>query len=500
MYIKGTSRDQLNLFAEKLDELISPDNTVRFIDAYVEKLNLFEIGFKIPGTNGGKGRPPYEPAMMLKLYIYGYLNRLRSSRKLEKECTRNVELIWLTGRLNPDFKTIADFRKDNKTGIKKIFHEFLKFCHKLELLSFKCVAIDGTKERAKNHLANIYHRESIDKTSMIIQEKINKYLEELELNDKSEEAEYEFLSNNLTEKLSKLKKSQDKIDVIKRIFEENPEMQIYFANDPDSRFQKDNKRINAGYNCQSVVDEKNKLIIAHDVTNESNDLHQLNNMKEKVSYLKKEFKIADKTIVIADAGYFEEREILEADKDNNFEVYVSHPRDSQNQKTKEKKKEDKVPAKGFGKDNFRYVKERDVFECPEGKVLNKRKGNGYIDKSTGMRKYEYSCSGCKECKKRKLCTRNIYGRSIKVTEFFIGITKFREKCNTDIGKKILSKRKELVEHPFGTIKHGWGYRYFMQKGKEKVSGEFSFIAFIYNFRRVINIVGFDKLMDILQTV
>jgi len=163
MFITGTSRDQLNLFEEKLDELISLDNPARFIDAYVEKLDLKKIGFKIPGIYGGKGRPPYEPSMMLKIYIYGYLNRIRSSRKLEAECNRNIELIWLTNRLFPDFKTIADFRRDNKKGIKRIFREFLNLCQKLELLSFQCVAIDCTKERVKNHLDNIYRKETIDK-------------------------------------------------------------------------------------------------------------------------------------------------------------------------------------------------------------------------------------------------------------------------------------------------------------------------------------------------
>ncbi|MBU4270197.1 IS1182 family transposase [Candidatus Dependentiae bacterium] len=499
MFITGTSRDQLNLFEEKLDELISSENPSRFIDAYVDKLDLKKIGFKIPGTHGGKGRPAYEPSMMLKIYIYGYLNRIRSSRKLEAECNRNIEMIWLTNRLFPDFKTIADFRKDNKKGIKTIFREFLNLCQKLELLSFQCVAIDGTKERAKNHLDNIYRKEAIEKIGLRIQDQIEKYLDELEKNDKSEEAEYEFLSKNLREKLAKLNKSQDKIDIIKQVFCENPELEIYFANDTDSRYMKDNNRISAGYNCQTAVDEKNKLIIAHDVTNESNDQHQLNNMKDRVSALKNDFKIDSKTIVVADAGYFEEKEILKAEEDECFEIYVSHPRDSHDQKTKIKEEENKIPAKGFLKDDFKYDKGRDVFECPEGKELRKI-GNGFIDRRTGTRKFKYSCRECDECNKKKSCTNDKNGRSIKVTEFFNEINEFREKCNSDIGKRLLAKRKEIVEHPFGTIKHSWGYRQFMQKGKETVSAEFSFIAFIYNFRRVLNLVDFDKLMDALVTV
>jgi transposase len=493
MYIKGISREQLYLFENKLDDMISEDNPVRFIDAYVEKLDLLKLGFTNPGTDGGKGRPPYNPAVMLKIYIYGYLNRIRSSRKLESECKRNTELIWLTCRLAPDFKTIADFRKDNGKGIKQIFREFLKLCNKLELLSFRCIAVDGTKERAQNHLDNIYRKESMNQISARIHDKIEKYLEELELNDRAEEAEYDFLSKNLKEKFSKLKKREDKINIINQMFAENPDLEIYFDGDRDSRYMKDNNRINAGYNCQTVVDEKNNLIIAEDVTSESNDMHQINSMMNQIIEVKEELGIENKTIVVADAGYFEEHEIVKAVKDERFDIYVSHPRDSQAQKTKVQKKDDKIPAKGFRKDDFKYDKEKDVFVCPADKILI-REGSGYIDTRTGTRKFKYSCRECDECRYRSSCTNDKSGRSIKVTEFFCEITEFREKCNSDLGKKLLSKRKEIVEHPFGTIKHSWGYRCFMQKGKDKVSSEFSFIAFIYNLKRVLNIVEFDKLM------
>ena len=493
MYINGTSREQLYLFESKLDDIISEDNPVRFIDAYVDKLDLLKLGFTNPGKDGGQGRPPYNPAMMLKIYIYGYLNRIRSTRKLESECKRNTELIWLTCKLAPDFKTIADFRKDNRNGIKQIFREFLKLCNRLDLLSFRCVAVDGTKERAQNHLDNIYRKESMDQISARIHERIEKYLEDLESNDRAEEAEYDFLSKNLTEKLSKLKKRQDKIDIINRMFAENPDLKIYFAGDSDSRYMQDNKRINAGYNCQTAVDEKNKLIVAEDVTNESNDLHQINSMMNKIAEVKDELEIDNKTIVVADAGYFEEHEIIEAAKDERFDIYISHPRDSQAQKTKVQAKEGKIPAKGFSKDDFKYGKDKDIFECPVGKILT-REGNGYIDKRSGTRKFKYSCRECDECEQRSSCTNDKTGRSVKVTEYFCEITEFREKCNSDPGKKLLSKRKEIVEHPFGTIKHSWGYRCFMQKGKDKVSSEFSFIAFIYNLKRVMNIVEFDRLM------
>ena len=491
MYIEEEARDQLNLFEEKLDNIISENNVVRFIDAYIDRLDLKKIGFRISGESD-TGRPAYKAGTLLKIYIYGYLNRIRSSRKLEAECTRNVELMWLTGRLTPDFKTIADFRRDNRKGLKNIFKEFLKLCHKLELISLKYVAIDGTKKRAQNGLDNIYKREEIERIEKQINEKIDKYLEELELRDREEVNEYEYLSKDLPEKVSRLRKSQDKIEVIKKVFEENPELEIFFANDPDSRFMKDNNRVDAGYNCQTAVDERNGLIVANDVNNESNDLHQLNNMIERVKEVKEELEEDVRTIAAADAGYFEEEEIVKASELADFDVYVSHPKDTVKKKSRKAKEE--VPAEGYRKDDFKYDKEKDLFFCPEGKVL-KRSGKGYIDKRSGRKKYKYICNDCTDCDKRDFCTKNKRGRAVKVTENFNEISKFREKCNSEFGKLVLRTRKSTVEHPFGTLKRNWGYRYFMQKGMDKVGAEFSFETFIYNLKRVLNLVEIPELMN-----
>ena len=490
MFVNEEQRDQMNLFKEKLDDIISNENPARFIDAYVERLDIKKIGFKTTGESE-TGRPGYRPATLLKIYIYGYFNRIRSSRRLEAECERNVEMMWLTGRVKPDFKTIADFRRDNREGLKNIFKEFLKLCHKLELVSLKYVAIDGTKKRAQNSLDNIYKREEIEKIEKQINEKIDKYMLELDRSDRDEENEFEYLSKNLPERISKLKKSKEKIELIKKIFEGNPELEIFFANDPDSAFMKDNNRVNAGYNCQTAVDGEKGLIVANNVVNESNDLHQLNDMIEKVRKIKDELDEETKTIAVADAGYFEENEIVKASALEDFDVYVSHPRDTD--KRKKSKKEDKIPAKGYTKDDFRYDKEKDYFICPEGKVLT-RSGIGYIDKRSGRRKYQYICKECNRCDKNNLCTEDKDGRKVKATENLREIMSFREKCNSELGKRIIRKRKATVEHPFGTIKRNWGYRYFMQKGIETVQAEFSFITFIYNLKRVINIVNSEVLM------
>lgn len=492
-YIEGTPRNQLCLFEEKLNDLIEEEHLIRFIDLYVDKLDLIELEIHANDKSRGIG---YDPCLYLKIYIYSYLNRIRSSRKIERECKRNIELIWLTKQLSPDHWSISNFRKMNKKSLKNIFKDFLRFCHKLNLLSFDCVAIDGTKMRAQNSMSNIYKKDEIDKSLEKIEQKIDEYITELESNDKMEQDEYDFLNRNISEKLKHLKKHKDKLEFIKEIFKKNTDIKRYFANDPDSNFQKDNGRCVVGYNCQSGVDEKNKLIIATEVTNESNDLHQLNNMKEKIDEIKKELKIEKKSICVTDAGYHSEIEILEAIKDKNFDLYIPHPRDVKTKESHGKEKKDKPPLKGYEQDNFMYDKEKNIFICPKGKVLEQR-GKGSIRK--GIKKIRYQCKICNNCEVLDLCTVNkIDGRSIEISENFEKIKEFREKVKSELGKKVVLKRKELVEHPFGTIKRNFGYTYFMQRGIEKVKAEFSFIAFIYNFKRAIKIIGVKNMLEALN--
>lgn len=492
-YIQGISREQIHLFTESLDNIIDEENPVRFIDAYVEKLDLKKLGFVTPKLI--TGRPPFNPELLLKMYIYSYLKKIRSSRKIEETCKINVEMMWLTQKLTPDFKTIADFRKDNKEGIKNIFKEFLKLCNKLKLLSFKCVAIDGTKIRAQNSLNNIYKRNEIEKIEKAIEEKIKQYIAELDENDEKEKDDFEFLSINISEKIKKLKKNKDKIKTIKQIFEDNPELEVYFANDPDSRFQKDNGRTNPGYNCQSAVDEKNKLIIANDITNKNQDAQQLGNMKEKLNETKDTLKVKEKTVIVTDAGYYSEKEIIEAITDENVDVYIPHPRDVKTKERQGKEKKNIVPTKGYKKDDFKYDETKDCLICPEGKKLSRKH---YGLNKRGIKNIKYFCDDYKDCTSRKLCSTSKYGRSVEVSVNMKIMNSFREKVNSEVGKQIVKKRKELAEHPFGTIKRTWGYRYFMQKGQVKVQSEFSFISFIYNLRRVLNMVPMNKLFEAIN--
>lgn len=464
--INGTSRGQLFLFNECIDNMIEQNNPVRVMDAYVESLDLEKLEIKLPELKTGK--PPYKPQVLLKIYIYGYYDKTRSSRRLESECNRNKEMIWLTEGLAPDFKTIANFRKNNRKAIKKIFKDFLELCNEAGLLSLETVAIDGTKLRAQNSLNNIYKRNEIDNVKKRIEEKIEEYLSILDAEDENEAEGITINKDEVKEavkKLKKLTKHQNKVEEIKKIFEKEKELDIYFATDEDSRFQSDKGKVRAGYNAQIAGDNKNKLIIANDVTNESNDLKQMTPMIEKVKEIKEYLEIENKTKVIMDAGYYSEVEIIKNKDDETIEVIVPDKKEAN--KTK---KEGVVPVKGFEVEYFKYNKELDIFECPLGKKLTKTHTNPGREDS-GREVFEYHCYECDNCKRRPDCTNNKRGRSIKVSVHREYMNDFKESMKSKMNKKMIEKRKEIIEHPFGTIKRNLGYEYFMQRGVEKVEAE-----------------------------
>ncbi|MCP5498585.1 MAG: IS1182 family transposase [Leptospiraceae bacterium] len=497
-YIQGTSREQIVLYSECLDNVIKEDSPVRVIDAYVDNLDLKKLGFKIPKLETGK--PPYNPHDLLKIYLYGYIERIRSSRKLEKECNRNQELRWLTKNLAPDFKTIADFRKNNKDGIKNIFKEFLFFCKKMNLLTLSIVGIDGTKLRAQNGQNNVFKRERIENIEQNIKSKIQEYLEELELNDISEANELNLKdgdeARDVLNKLKRLTKYNDKVKGIRELFENDPELQVYFANDTDSRFQSDKGKIRPGYNAQTAVDNTNKLIIANDVSQKSNDLEQMTPMIEKVQSIKEELKIENETNAVMDSGYFSEKEIMNNKDKSGINIIVPDTKSAldSNNKRECKSNPDKLPAKGYEIQDFVYDKERDIYVCPAGKELNRQNENPR-QTSYGIYVNEYKCKECKDCFHRAKCTNSKTGRTIRVSINRETMDDFKKEMGNEENKKLIRKRKEIVEHPFGTIKRNLGFTYFIQKGIRSVQAEFSFICFAYNFKRVINILGIRAFID-----
>jgi transposase len=346
------------MFNSYLDEIISEDNPVRFIDAYVDSLDLFNLGIKIPEMRTGK--PPYAPAALLKMYIYSYFEKIRSSRNIEKECNRNQELIWLTCNLAPDFKTISDFRKNNKEGLINIFKDFLKLCKKLGLISLKITATDGTKMRAQNSKNEVYDRNSIENVQSRIKEKIEEYITLLDENDKKEELELnpEEIEKTL-KKIKELEKRKIKVGLIKDLFDRDEKLEKYFATDSDSQFQSDKGQVGPGYNSQICTDDANKIIVVNDVTNESNDLKQMTPMAGKLKETKKDLEIDVRTKNIMDAGYASEQEILENKDDEGIEILVQNKKDVERRNKKlslEKSKKNKVPAEGFSVDDFKRYK------------------------------------------------------------------------------------------------------------------------------------------------
>ena len=500
-YIEGTPRQQIHLFNECIDEMIGDDNIVRFIDVYVEKLDLGELGFKIPV--GMTGAPPYRPQLKLKIYIYGYLERIRSSRRLERECNRNKELIWLTGNLAPDFKTIADFRKDNLEALKNLFKEFLKFCHKLELISFKTVAIDGSKMRGQNSLNEVYRKDQMERIEKEIQEKIDNYLKELDELDCIEQKSGVSINKekvkSVTKRLNKQMKRKEKIGIINKMFEDDPELKIYYATDEDCRLQSDKGKVRPGYNVQTAVDDKNKLIAVADVTNEQNDKKQLGPMIEQVKEQKKELGIGSNTTGVADAGYFTEKGIIDNKDDEDFPIVVSPSVEGGSAIRSKNGKGKKVPSAEYEVDNFAYDEDKDVYICPENQIL-KRITKAPVKDSHGRQTYRYKCGSeiCAICSKKELCTNSGNGRMLRVSVNQKKILGYIKSLSTEENKKLIEKRKEIVEHPFGTIKRSFGYTYFLLKGIEKVRGEFSLVCFVYNLKRVLNIVGTKGLMEAIK--
>jgi len=407
-------------------------------------------------------------------------------------------MIWLTEDLAPDFKTIADFRKDNREGIKNIFKDFLNFCHKMDLLSLEIIAIDGTKLRAQNSINNIYKRNEIAKLQKRIQEKISEYLFELDIADEKEVEELKIKDievEGIVNKLKKLSKYKDKVKGIRAIFEGDKELNIYFATDKDSRFQSDQGKVKAGYNSQIATDSKNKLIVANDVTNESNDQKQMSPMIEKVKDVKEDLEIDVKTKAVMDNGYFSEKEIINNSTNEKIEVIVSNKKEPH----KKKERTDLIPVEGFKIEAFKYNKVKDVYICPEGKELKRTHARPGIE-SSGRKVFEYQCYSCNGCKNRPFCTKNKRGRSIKVSVNKEYMDEYKESIKNDENKKIIKKRKEIVEHPFGTIKRSFGFTYFMQRGLEKVKAEFSFICFTYNLKRVLNMFSTEDIIEMIGSI
>ena len=465
----GLDRSQTLLFPERLEDYVSAENPVRFLDAFVGRLDLHALGFA-KAHCAETGRPPYDPADLLKLYLYGYLHRIRSSRLLEGECQRNVELIWLLGKLAPDFKTIADFRKENLKPLQAVCRQFTLLCRKLELFGGELLAIDGSKFAGVNSREANYNEKKLQQRLAEIDAQIQAYLKALEETDAQEAKRPEPLSREeLAGKIAQLQERKEWYEGLEGELQTSEEKQISLT-DPEARRMHTSSVV--GYNAQVAVDAKHKLIAAEDVTNEVTDVRQLATMAEQA----KENLQIQQAEVLADTGYYNAVDVSRC-VEQGLTPYVPKADTSAN------------TAQGlFGKSRFEYHADKDVYVCPAGQELTYR----FETYELGRAIRYYRASGCKRCALRSACTRNKANRTItrEENEPLMEAMAARVKAHPEKMKL----RKALCEHPFGTIKRWFGYTHFLLKGLEKVRTEWSLIALVYNLKRVLNLVSLEKLM------
>jgi transposase len=473
-FIEGENRFQTTLFPEQLDDYVVEDNPVRVIDVFIDGIDLSGLGFKtVPEETG---RPGYHPATMLKLYVYGYLNRIQSSRRLEREAGRNVELMWLTGRLAPDFKTIADFRKNNTKAIRLVCREFVMICRKLDLFTEAFVAIDGSKFKAVNNRDRNFTRAKIKRRLEQIDESIARYLGRLASADRQDNLGSKNNSERLEKKIAKLKTEISRLNKLEVKLLETPDKQISLT-DPDARSMATRGRGSGmvAYNVQTAVDTKHHLIVAHEVTNTGHDRRQLMNMATQA----KEALATDSLAVVADRGYYNGNEIKACD-DANITVYLPKCDLNGNQ------------SKGlFGKRDFIYKPETDEYECPAGERAIYR-FDGF-EKGKNIRRYW--SSACTSCSMKLRCTTGPNRRLSRwIHEDVLDATEARINQEPDRMKA----RRETVEHPFATLKLWMGYTHFQMRTLERVGAEMSLHVLAYNLKRMINIFGVNSLIKAIQ--
>lgn len=471
-FIEGLDRGQQTLLPECLDDWVAEDNPVRVIDAFVDALDLRGLGFAgvaPPAT----GRPSYHPSALLKLYIYGYLNRVQSSRRLEREAGRNLELVWLLGRLVPDDKVIADFRKDNGPAIRKVCAQFVELCRKLGLLTKASVAIDGSKFKAVNNRDKNFTRGKVERRRKQLEESVARYLSQLDTADRQEPTEaLAAKTAHLKEKLVKLSEEMDKLAAYEKRMLASPDQQISLT-DADSRSMATSGRGSGmvGYNVQTAVDTENHLIVAHEVTNVGHDRSQLANMAAQAKAVLQ----TDNLEAVADRGYFDGEEIL-ACEEAGVTVTLPKPMTSG------------AKAKGrFGKQDFVYLAGDDVYRCPAGERLSYR----YTSEEDGKTLRRYWTCSCASCPLKPQCTT---GKERRITRWEHEHVVEAVQRRLDENPEAMRVRRETVEHPFGTLKARMGATHFLMKTLPKVGSEMALHVLAYNLTRVLNIIGVKPLL------
>jgi transposase len=475
-FIEGEDRSQITLFPERLEDYVAGDNPVRVVDAFVDQLDLIDLGFNrvIPRRTG---HPIYRCPDLLKLYIYGYLNRVQSSRRLEREAARNVEVMWLIGRLVPDHKTIANFRKDNGRGIRKACVQFVGLCRQLGLLAAASVAIDGSKFKAVNTRDRNFTKGKMKRRVAQIEESVSRYLHQLDSADRQEPSLARSTRiENLNDKIAMLKAEMERLAELEKEMLARPEQQIS-ETDPDARSMATSGRGSGmvGYNVQIAVDTTNHLIVSHEVRNEGTDRALLFHMGARA----KAALDADKMEAVADRGYYTSKEIRDCDN-AGITVTLPKPQTSNN----------KLRGR-FVKPDFVYLADRDVYRCPAGQELSYR----FSREERGLILRRYWTTACLDCAIKEKCTTSRERRITRWEDEHI-LEAVQRRLDEHPAK--MRQRRETVEHPFGTIKCWMGYTHFQMKTLKHVGTEMALHVLAYNLKRVMKIIGIAPLIAAMQ--
>jgi transposase len=476
-FIQGHNRTQINLFPVSLDQSIDPDNEVRIIDLFVDSLSIKDYGFRMDYIENG--RPAYHPADLLKLFIYGYLNKIRSTRDLEKECRRNIEVMWLLKCLKPDHNTIGNFRRDNQKAIKKVFRATVQIARHFDLIGGKLIAGDSTKLRAQNSKKNNFNQAKIDRHVTYIDNKLEEYIRALEQKD----------GDNKQLILDEIKKQQNRKDQYKEIekkLKESGEAQIS-TSDPESRqIMIRNNITEVAYNVQTTVDAKNNIPIDYKVTNQ-NDSKAMGNMVQRAKSILK----TNEFTALFDKGYHTGSELKTA-LDLGIETIVAIPGLPASSQ---------APNPEYNSEHFMFDQQTDTYTCPQGQVLST---NGKWYKKPNNRNTitifkQYKTPACRSCPVHAQCTKSKRGRLIErniFTEYYE-----RNRRNTVENEQLYKRRQSIVEHPFGTMKRQWGFSYILtKKGINRASADVGFMFIAYNFRRIVNITGINRIREYLKVL